>query len=195
MTESPDRLDRILALTRRHVPNLTLVDKQTIPWMRAVGVAMKPFAPDFATSYTTVIGATVYLPCAPAEFNRNLLAKILAHELVHQIDQKKWGPLFYVSYGVALPVGRTWRAHWERRAYAVDLLLARERGGDAAIELLSRRLAALFSGSSYFWMWAGEDSAAAFLAPVVQDVRAGRLDRQEPYRSILAAWRGTPREL
>jgi len=193
--KTPDRLDRILALTRQHVPNLTLVDKQTVPWMRAVGVMMTPFAPDFATSFTTVLGATVYLPCAPAEFNRNLLAKILAHELVHQLDQKKWGPLFYLSYGVALPVGRTWRAHWERRAYAVDLLLARERGGAPAVELLSQRLTALFSGSSYFWMWAGHDAASSFLAPVVEAVLSGRLDHEDPYRAILDAWRGPIRTL
>ena len=191
----PDRLDRILTLTRQHVPDLTLVDKQTVPWMRAVGVMMTPFAPDFATSFTTVLGSTVYLPCAPAEFNRNLLAKILSHELVHQIDQKKWGPLFYLSYGAALPAGRTWRAHWERRAYAVDLLLARERGGQAAVERVARRLAVLFSGSSYFWMWAGRDSAADFLAPTVDDVLAGRLDQRDPYRAILDAWREPVREL
>lgn len=188
----PDRarLERVLALVRRHVPGLALVNKQTVPWMRAAGRLARPFAPDFETGFTTVLGATVYLPCDPADFDPDTLAQILAHELVHQLDQARWGPLFYASYAAALPAGRTWRARWERRAYAVDLLIARERGGPAAVEMLSRRLARLFSGPSYVWMWAGEEAAQAFLAPVVRRVLSGELEAQAPYREILAAWRG-----
>jgi hypothetical protein len=189
---APDRarLERVLALVRGYVPKLALINKQTVPWMRAAGTLARPFAPDFATSFTTVLGAKVYLPCDPADFNPDTLAMILAHELVHQLDQGRWGPLFYLSYGVALPAGRTLRAHWERRAYAVDLLLAKERGGEAAVELTARRLAALFSGPAYVWMWAGRSAAREFLKPVVQQVLDGSLEREAPYREILTAWRG-----
>jgi len=173
----------MLALVRRHVPGLRLVAKSESPLLRR-----------FAPGFTTVLGPYVLLYRPAAEIPRDRLAAILAHELVHQLDQQRWGPLFYVSYGVCLPAGRTVRAVWERRAYAVDLMLAHEAGGLAACE---RRLVTLFSDRSYVWMWAGESSARAFLAPVVTAVREGRLQQESPYAEILSAWSGrevAPRE-
>ena len=187
-----DRLDRIIALVRTHRPNLRLVHKQRIWWMRMVGVMARPIVPDFNTRFTTVVGDTVYLPCPVDEFPRDALAATLAHELVHQLDQRRWGPVFYASYGVALPTIRSMRAYWERRAYAVDLLLAWERGGAEELERVLTRLVTIFAGPAYAWMWAGRLSARAYLDPVAQQVRDGTLAQEEPYRSILGAWRGPP---
>src|SRR5262249_5844475 len=107
-----DRLDRILALVRRHRPNLRLVDKHDGPAWRA----LRRVAPGLY-GFTTVIGDTVYLTAPPDEIERDDLAATLAHELVHQLDQAEHGLGFYASYGVwPLPFGRTARAHWERRA-------------------------------------------------------------------------------
>ena len=184
------RLSRILKLVRQHVPDLRLVDKHDVRWMRWLGGALWPVVPEFSTRYTTVLGATVFLPQPPEEIAPDVLASTLAHELVHQMDQQRWGPLFYVSYGFCLPSIRSMRAHWERRAYAVDLLLARERGGPAEVERVADLLVDLFSGRAYLWMWMGRQASRRYLEPVVQEVIAGRLDEQEPYRAILAAWRG-----
>jgi hypothetical protein len=186
----PDRLDRMLDLVRQHRPRLTLVDRNTVPWMRWFGLLASPVAPDLNTRFTTVLGDTVYLPGPPERFPRDGLAATLAHELVHQLDQARWGPMFYVSYVAAGPALRTRRAHWERRAYAVDLLLAFEAGGDAALERTADRLADVFAGPSYAWMWAGRASARSYLEPVVAAVRDGSLAQQAPYDSLLAAWRG-----
>lgn len=184
------RLSRILALVRRHVPDLRLVDKRDVRWMRWVGGLLRPVVPEFSTRYTTVLGRTVFLPRPPEQITPDQLASTLAHELVHQLDQQRWGILFYLSYGFCLPLGRTMRAHWERRAYAVDLLIAWEQGGDRELQRITDLLVHLFAGRSYLWMWMGRRSARAYLDPVVREVRAGRLRHQEPYRSILAAWRG-----
>ena len=184
------RLHRIVKLVRTHVPDLRLVDKREVVWMRWVGWLLRPLVPEFSTRYTTVLGSTVFLPRPAREIAPRVLASTLAHELVHQFDQNRWGPLFYLSYGFLLPAGRTMRAHWERRAYAVDLLLAWERGGEAELERVTDMLVDLFAGRSYLWMWAGRDAARRYLQPVVDDVRSGRLEHEEPYRSILAAWRG-----
>lgn len=182
-----DRLDRILALVRRHRPNLRLVDKHEVRWMRPIGVV----APTFVDDFTTVIGDTVYLSGPVDAFPRDALAGILAHELVHQLDQAEHGAAFYLSYGLApLPVGRTRRAHWERRAYAVDLMLAWDRAGEAGLARALDRVAPLFAGPAYGWMWAGMDAARAYLAPVAGEVRAGTLQERPPYRDILRAWRG-----
>ncbi len=184
------RLSRILTLVRTHVPELRLIDKHEVRWMRWVGGALRPLVPEFSTRYTTVLGSTVFLPRPPERIPPDVLSSTLAHELVHQLDQRRWGVLFYLSYGFLLPLGRTMRAHWERRAYAVDLLLAWERGGEEELQRITDLLVELFAGRSYLWMWMGRGAARAYLAPVVEGVRSGRLAAEEPYRSILAAWHG-----
>lgn len=186
----PDRLDRMLALCRTHVPDLRLVDKHEVRWMRALGRVIRPIVPDFSTRYTTVLGSTVYLPGPPERLHPDELASTLAHELVHQLDQRRYGPLFYASYGFLLPSLRASRALWERRAYAVDLLIARERGGEAEVRRVGGLLAELFAGPGYLWMWPGRGAAARLLEPAIRRVLDGSLDQEEPYRAILAAWRG-----
>jgi hypothetical protein len=186
-----DRLDRVLALARRHRPDLRLVVKQDVPWMRTLGALIRPLSPGFLDRFTTVIGDTVYLPRAPERLGRDLLARILCHELVHQIDQEEHGAWFYVSYGVwPLPVGRTGRAHWERRGYAVDLMLAHHDGGEAELRRTLEWVLPQFTGPAYGWMWAGQAAARSYLEVVADEVRAGTLQTRAPYDEILAAWRG-----
>lgn len=177
-------------MVRRHVPDVRLVDKHEFAWMRAFGQVIRPLVPDFDTHYTTVLGRTVYLPRPPDQMPPDVLAATLCHELVHQLDQKRWGLLFYASYAWALPTGRTMRAYWERRGYAVDLVLAHERGGPIEVHRVADRLAEVFSGPSYLYMWAGRGSAADYLQPAVDAVLSGQLQQEEPYAEILAAWRG-----
>jgi hypothetical protein len=158
--------------------------------MRAAAPLMRPMMPTFMSGVTTVIGDTIYTPGPADGIPRDLLARILAHELVHQQDQATYGLTFYATYGLLMPTGRTYRAHWERRAYAVDLMLAQEEGGEAGLQRALARIVPLFSGPAYGWMWAGQQAAQAYLAPVVDEVRTGTLQTREPYRAILAAWTG-----
>jgi hypothetical protein len=186
-----DRLDRILALVRRYRPGLRLVDKHEVPLARASAHLLRPLMPRFMDNVTTVIGDTVYLPGPPERLERELLARILAHELVHQLDQAEHGLAFYVSYVVApLPVGRTMRAHWERRAYAVDLMLAWADGGDESLARTAESVAVQFSGPTYGWMWVGADAARKYVGAVADEIRSGTLQQRSPYREILAAWTG-----
>jgi len=186
-----DRLDRILELVRRHVPDVRLVRKADSRLMRSLAVVLRPITPDFSTRYTTVLGKTVYLPRPVEAFDRDHLAGILAHELVHQLDMLEHGPWFYVSYVVApLPAGRTRRAFWERRAYAVDLMLAFDRDGEEGMQAVLWRLVRIFSGPAYGWMWSGEDAARHFLEPICREIRSGSLQVREPYASIYRAWTG-----
>lgn len=180
-----DRLDRVLALVRTHRPRLALVPKDEVAWWRWLGRV----APAAQHGFVTVLGDTVYLPDRIERFDRDVLAAILAHELVHQLDQARWGALFYLSYGLP-PAWRTWRAHWERRAYAVDLLLAWEAGGEAGLRRQLDQCVALFGGAAYGWMWGGPHAARHYLEPVVAQVRSGQLAREAPYDAILRAWRG-----
>lgn len=185
-----DELERILALMRSERPGLRLVHKADSPLMRAVGVALWPITPDFADAFTTVLGDTVYLPRPPDQVARKPLARTLAHEFVHQLDMDQWGPVFYATYAAAMPALRTSRAHWERRAYAVDLMLSHHDGGRVAMDHTFDRIVPLFSGPAYGWMWAGRDAARRYLEPVRDEVVSGTLQVREPYARILAAWRG-----
>jgi hypothetical protein len=184
-----DRLDRMLALARTHVPRVRFANKADSALMRGVAVLVRPLNAEFATRYVTVVGDTVWLPRPVEAWPRDELAAILGHELVHMLDQQRYGLAFYASYSFP-PAGRTTRAHWERRGYTVDLLLARERGGAAAVHQLAARLARLFAGPDYGYMWAGEAAAAAFLRPAVNGVLMGWTDAEAPFDAILASWRG-----
>ncbi|HHO49286.1 MAG TPA: hypothetical protein ENK18_00045 [Deltaproteobacteria bacterium] len=185
------KLERMLSLVRRHRPDLEIVDKRTVPWVRGLGLVLRPVIPDFMTAFTMVIGDRVYLAGSPDRFPRDQLARILAHELVHQLDQAKHGAAFYLSYALLpLPLLRTRRAHWERRAYAVDLMLDHHDGGEEALLRTLQRCTALFAGPAYGWMWAGEHAASTFLEDVAAEVRSGALAQRDPYREILEAWRG-----
>jgi len=185
----PQRVQRMEALVRRHVPDLRLVEKVDSPLMRLLGRVLQPINPDFMDKYTTVIGSTIYLPCPKAEFPPDALAQTLAHELVHQLDMQAFGPLFYVSYVVTpLPVWRTHRAYWVRRGYAVDLMLAYHIGGEARLAAVESWIRGVFAGPAYGWMWGGRSPAARFLKPVVEEVRSGELQQRFPYREVLEAW-------
>lgn len=186
-----ERLGRVLALARRHRPGLRLIDKRTVPAARWLAWVLRPLAPDFADRTTTVVGDRVFLPKAAEELDPDQLAAILCHELVHQLDQAEH-PLFYVSYalGPPLPILRTARADWERRAYAVDLMIAFHEGGERRMSGVLDWLVDVFSGPTYAWMWSGREAARAYLEPIAAEIRAGTLQHREPYRAILAAWTG-----
>lgn len=49
-------------------------------------------------------------------------ASTLRHELVHVADQHRWHILFFLSYLFVLPIGPSFKAYWEWRAYQVNLL-------------------------------------------------------------------------
>jgi hypothetical protein len=169
------------------------VDRNEVGWMRLGGRLVSPLVPDLNRTFTTVLGDTVYLPRPVENIQRDQLAAILAHEYVHQLDQARWGLWFYASYAALGPALRTMRADWERRAYAVDLLLAYEVGGEAQLRTTAERVARIFAGPGYLWMWAGLDAARRYLEPTVQAVLDGSLVQAAPYDEILAAWRGDDR--
>ena len=191
MNPISERCERMEALVRRNVPDLQIVEKQHSPLMKGIGRVLRPINPEFMDRYTTVLGSTIYLPCPRSAFPPDELAKTLAHEMVHQLDMQDFGLLFYLSYAVTpLPVGRTHRAWWERRGYAVDLMLAHHTGGEARLAAVESWVRGIFAGPAYGWMWSGKPAAASFLKPVTDAIRSGELQRRQPYADILTAWIG-----
>jgi hypothetical protein len=116
--------------------------------MQLLGLLVLPFCPDFLTRYTTVLGQTVYFPSrAFVEADPERALRIMAHEAVHLLDFKRFGPVpFALAYlfpqvltlGVfafpwlglwslsflffLLPLPAPFRFWAESRAYALELL-------------------------------------------------------------------------
>ncbi|MBN2799320.1 MAG: hypothetical protein JXX28_09260 [Deltaproteobacteria bacterium] len=185
------RAEHMLHQAARHGAPLRLGYKLEHRWTRLVGRLLRPILPEFMDRTATVVGGVIYLPLRRGALPDDLIARVVAHEWVHRRDMLAFGPLFYLSYALLLPVGWTARAHWERRAYAVELMLAWEEGGEQRLAATEAELVTFFAGSSYLWMCPGRRRAQRCLAPVSQQIRAGTLQETIPYRHILAAWRGS----
>jgi hypothetical protein len=159
--------------------------------MQALAWSLRPLVPDFQTQFITVLGQSVFLPKPLERYPPRVAAALLGHELVHLLDIQRFGALFYLSY-LLPPAGRTARALWERRGYAVDLMFAHQQG-EAALDRQVAFVVELMAGPAYGFMWAGRPAARRFLEPTLAAVRAGALHQEEPYRSIWQAWLGPDR--
>lgn len=119
--------------------------------MRFLNVFLWWFNPTFMTSFTTVIGYTVYFTSREyVAKNPNKALQILTHEAVHLLDTKRFTfPVFAFGYLFPqilmvfallfpisayfllfllfiLPFPAPFRAYFEARAYTVDLMLGRQ---------------------------------------------------------------------
>lgn len=83
---------------REKVPNLKIKFKDESLLMRAIAMAIGPFNPQFATSFITTIGSTIYFPSKVAyEANPSGSTQTIAHEFVHIWDSQQ-DPLFKLKY-------------------------------------------------------------------------------------------------
>lgn len=124
--------------------------------MKAITPIAKVFNKDFENYITTVFN-TVYVPDNWNEKDEETKITILAHEMVHVIDQKR-NPLFSFLYFVPqvlfpilaiilalcfwspwpllvallglLPLPAPWRFYYELRGYRMEVLIVREVFGD-----------------------------------------------------------------
>jgi len=119
--------------------------------MKWLNMLMKWFNPTFMTSFTTVIGYTVYfINRESVENNPQQAMRILTHEAVHLLDTKRltfpvfaflylfpqvlviFALFFPINYYFLLlllfllPFPAPFRAYFEARAYAIDLILGRQ---------------------------------------------------------------------
>lgn len=144
-----NRFEQLLKeLNKLHPIKIRFKDES--PLMQVINLFVMGFCPTFLSEYTTVIGSTIYFPNRHfIEAKPESAMRILAHESVHVMDMNKWSPvLFSISYlfpqifavGVfsfpwlgwwalgfllfLLPIPAPFRAHFEARAYAIDVLTA-----------------------------------------------------------------------
>jgi len=127
--------------------NYRIVKKSDSKLMKLIGFILRPFNKRFMTSYTTTIGSTIYSPTGTVD------ARLLAHELVHVRQWKKWGLWFSFSYLFVLPFGITMRGYWERQAYEVTIREAYKYAPDhTKSSRFKKHIISQFTSSDYLWM-------------------------------------------
>jgi hypothetical protein len=94
---------------RKEIPDFKISYKNESLFMKVLGFLTMPFNPQFMTRYTTTIGNTVYFPSKEDyESTPKPSFTVLAHELVHMMDDRnnKW--TYAISYAfpqlLALPL-------------------------------------------------------------------------------------------
>ena len=92
----------------------------------------------FMENYYTTIGRVMYVPTETPD------SATLEHELIHVHDYQGAPVLFMFSYLFLLPAVWTWRAKWERRAYAWQM----QRMQYFDVEWVKSQ----FCTSAYLWM-------------------------------------------
>ena len=164
--------------------------------MEVLSLVVEGFCPDFMSSYTTVIGSTVYFP------NRHFVhhqgdnaLRILSHEAVHLLDAERWSmPGFMLAYlfpqilaigiflfpwmGIwallfllfLLPLPAPFRFYFESRAYAIDVLTAAPERQAYVLEQAVKH----FSGWGYYRMFPFEDLARKRILSFVQQAENGQ---------------------
>jgi hypothetical protein len=130
-------------------PKFQLVEKEKSKLMAFLNFFIKLWNPRFMEDYTMVLGYKVYMP--PAQRNTLQGYEILRHEAVHMRQVRKWWILQSISYGI-LPIGPSFRAYWEYKAYCESMRVRTELGwsvDDAYIDWLVSQ----FTGPAYLFMW------------------------------------------
>lgn len=121
-------------------------------WMLFIAVLLFPFNSKFLTGYWTSWFGKVY---APSSANLNDLSnhdRVIRHEKIHILDEKKWKWWFRISY-LFLPVpiflcyGR-W--YWERKAYLPELTELKDtyRFPSRLNQIVNN-----LGGANYAWAW------------------------------------------
>jgi hypothetical protein len=100
----------------------------------------------------TTMYNTIYMD--PALIGNDRAAMMLEHELVHVRDQHRWNILFFISYWVP-PIGPSFKALWEWRAYKVDLqTVAKTYATEPSVlNFYADWVTSQFTGTTYMWMW------------------------------------------
>ena len=156
------RTDAYLAELREEFPRLRVVDKPTHPWSRRIDRVLRALTfggqAAYVSTYTTVLGSTIYLPASWGERSDEARYITLRHEAVHLRQFRRFGVVgMTLIYGlplfpVGLALGRAaieWEAYRETLAAYADvygLHAARDPALHAHIRLQ-------FTGPAYVFMW------------------------------------------
>lgn len=156
--------EAMLRRIRTEFPKFKVVNRDDT-WLRHPFRLLRKVTKSDYFNFVTTIGQTVYV--GPGWKDRPDISKykVLRHELVHlrQFRVFPFGAswrylnltLFAFFYLFVLPAFWTYRARFEREAYAQTLLVQYELEGaisDRDMGENTKRMVRIFTGPAYFWM-------------------------------------------
>lgn len=156
------RTDAYLAELRAEFPELRILHKQDHAWSQRIDKVLRVLTlggqSAYVSTYTTVLGRTIYLPVSWDTRSDESRYITLRHEAVHLRQFRRYGLLgMTLIYGlpvlpVGLAVGRTW-IEW--RAYQETLRAYADVYGPkaAADPALHAYIILQFRGPAYLFMW------------------------------------------
>jgi hypothetical protein len=174
------RSDAFLDELRRRHPKLRVVSKPKSTLARAIDRALRLVTfgsqRSFLTTYTTVIGRTIYLPTdwpTRPDLDRYVT---LRHEAIHLRQFERLGLVgmailyLFPIVPMGLAIGRA-RLEWE--AYAETLRAVAEVRGLAAARdpALHEHIVRQFTSGAYGWMWPFRRKVLSWIAEEVASLQ------------------------
>jgi|AntRauTorckE6833_2_1112554.scaffolds.fasta_scaffold00008_110 hypothetical protein len=152
----------------REIPDFKVVYKDEPGWHKTnfstfvawlfvgfVGFFVASFKKKFNERYSNGLqGNTLVLPSRSTygDWTDANVYKIVRHEVMHLLDQRKHPIWFPLSFICVLPVIFTMRAYWELRGYTATMVAHYELNGNIPEWMISF-IAKKFTGGMYFWMF------------------------------------------
>lgn len=142
-------------------PDFRVVPKDSSYLMRFLNVVLLVISfgaqRNFMTSFTTIVGRTMYTPRGWEDSAHTNQLATLRHERVHFRQQRRYTRfLFSVLYLFVLPLGFAFfRTKFEKEAYEESMLVYALRYGAGALResAYRERMIRHFTSGEYLWMW------------------------------------------
>ena len=164
-----EKVDALLRFAKRQLPDLHIGyrDEPAPTWVWAIVNAffrvLTRIFPGMGR-YSQGFGSTIMFPSRKdyGDLTDRHVYTILRHELVHLLDSKQHPRWFYLSYLFLLPAFWTFRATWELRGYAQNMMVAYEEDGRISDSQILW-IASQFTSPVYLWMWPSKRKVLARL--------------------------------
>lgn len=172
--------DAYFEALRAEFPALRIVHKERDPLSRLIDrllrIATLGGQREYVSRYTTVLGATIYVPTSWEERGDAEQYITLRHEAVHLRQARRMGRVWMaLLYALPIfPVGLAWgRARIEWEAYAETLwAIAEVHGVDHACSPAVREhVVRQFTSAAYGWMWPFPGQVRRWIADELERIR------------------------
>jgi hypothetical protein len=204
----------MMDLCHAEVEDFRVKFKTHSTFMKFLNFFVQIFNSRFMTSFTTVIGSTVYFSSEEKLLAfQDAYAEVLAHELRHMMDRKKYGTVLYTLMYLSpqifallavLAIGAIWnswfllallfllllapipaygRKHIEMRGYEMSLAVIFWRTGRINEEDIER-VASHFVSANYYFMWPFKTQVMHELTVRSLEIRSGRVLRDPLFRKV-----------
>jgi hypothetical protein len=213
-----NNLNKMMRLCEREIPGFQVKFKDQSKLMKFLNFFVRIFNKRFMTSYTTVIGSTVYFSSEQYFYGRQeQCAETLAHELVHMTDRMKHGSvrfmLMYMSPQIfavlaLLAFGAFWNLWFLLALLLLACLAPLPSGGRRDLELRGYTMSMAvwfwksgrlvdedfefvcekFTGPDYYFMWPNKGLIMRMIKEQASNIRSGSVLQDPLFRKVHAVF-------